>query len=122
MKVFYIILVVFLLTICSVFLCGAQIKHFAEESTSALEMALYSQDDETLESIQRLSGSISDRIKKFEFAIPHGRTDAIKDYADLLVIRLKSQNEDEFYETKQLLINELNRAAKAERITLEGIF
>lgn len=122
MKVFYIIICAFILTVGGIFLNSKAVSHFADDSIAALECIMFSEGAEFEAEVSKITDEITQRLDKLEFSIQREKTNAIHDYAKLLVTQARLGFYDDFEITKAKLINSLREISDLEKFSFASIF
>lgn len=120
MKVFYIIILVFLIMLGGVLLNKTRVNNFTAEAIEKL-YSIKPESNNSEARVKEITDSISDELKKFEFSISRKKVNMIRDYSKLLVIQCRMNNFSDFEETRELLVGQLQEIDEAERISFLNI-
>ena len=120
MKTFFIIIIVFAITVGGILFNRKQVNTFIESATDRL--SLLNANEATAEEITAIESHIHQAIKRLEFSIPRTQVNAVRNYATLLVTQYKSGDFSDFEETRQLLIWELLEISETEQFSFSNIF
>ena len=120
MKTFYIIIIALAVMVSGIYYNGREIGRFISQTVDDLSTLEFAASNE--EQIFKVAEQIERGMDRFTFCISRQQTDAVNDYASLLITQTKLGEYAELEVIRTLLIDILTDIGKADRLSLREIF